>query len=78
MREVTSVWYFETSFIRMELRIAGILLMVAGWILMLASVIMLAALPARTSFAVAGLAVEILGFVLLARTHVPKRKKHDA
>jgi hypothetical protein len=61
----------------MELRIAGILLMVAGWILLLAAVIMLNSLPARTSFAMAGLGVEILGLVLLARTHIPRRKKRD-
>ncbi len=62
----------------MGLRIAGILLMVAGWILMLAAIIMLNSLPARTAFSLAGLAVEILGLVLLARTHIPKRKKRDA
>jgi hypothetical protein len=52
--------------------------MLSGWILMLASIVMLNALPLRTTFCLAGLAVEILGFVLLARTHIPKRKKHDA
>ncbi len=61
----------------MELRIAGFLLLLTGWILMLAAVVMLSALPPRTAFAVAGFAVEILGFVLVARSHIPKRKKHD-
>lgn len=62
----------------MEFRIAGILLILAGWILMLAAVLMLSTLPLRTGFTAAGLAVEILGFILLARTYIPKRKKHDA
>ncbi len=62
----------------MELKIAGFLLLFMGWILMLAAIVMLSALPSRTAFAVAGFAVEILGFVLVARSHIPKRKKHDA
>jgi hypothetical protein len=60
----------------MELRIAGILLLLSGSILMLASVALLSSLPARTAFSLAGLAVEILGF-LLTRSHLPKRKKRD-
>jgi len=51
--------------------------MAAGWILMLAAVAMLTSLPSRTAFCVAGLAVEMLGFLLLTRTHIPKRKKRD-
>jgi len=52
--------------------------MLAGWMLMLAAVVMLNSLPARTGFAVAGMAVEILGLALLAGAHIPKRKKRDA
>ena len=62
----------------MELRIAGLILLLTGWFLMLAAILMLSSLPLRTSFSVAGLGVELLGFVLLARSHVPVRKKHDA
>lgn len=62
----------------MERRIAGILLMLAGWILMLASIMMLTALLSRTAFSLAGLGVEILGLVLLARAHITGRKKQDA
>jgi membrane-bound ClpP family serine protease len=62
----------------MELRIAGIFLVLAGWILMLAAILMLSSLPLRTAFSLAGLAVQLLGLVLLARTHIPTRKKHDA
>jgi Flp pilus assembly protein TadB len=49
------------------LRLAGFLLMVAGWMLVLAAVVLLRALPAQTGFALAGVAVEALGFVLVAR-----------
>jgi uncharacterized membrane-anchored protein len=62
----------------MELRLAGILLMLSGWILMLSALVLLSSLPARTAFSLAGLAVEILGLVLLARTYIPRRKKHNA
>ena len=62
----------------MELRIPGILLLLAGWLLMLAAVRMLPSLPVRTAFCLAGLAVELLGFVLLSRAYIPRRKKHDA
>jgi membrane-bound ClpP family serine protease len=62
----------------MELRIAGLFLLLAGWLLMLAAILMLSALPLQTSFSLAGLAVELLGLLLLARSHIPPRKKHDA
>ena len=55
--------------------IAGFLLMLAGWVLELAAVILLGSLAPRTGFVCAGLVVEILGFVLVARTHVPVRQK---
>jgi hypothetical protein len=41
--------------------------MLAGWMLVLAAVVLLRALPAQTAFALAGFAVEVLGFVLAAR-----------
>ena len=62
----------------MELRIAGILLLLSGSILMLAAIVLLNALPIRTAFSLAGLAVELLGFILLTRSYLPKRKKRDA
>ena len=73
-----SLCWFETSFFEMELRLAGFFLLLSGWILMLAAIFLLSALPPRTAFAAAGFAVEVLGLVLVARSHIPKRKKHDA
>lgn len=62
----------------MELKVQGVFLLLAGWLLMLAAILMLSSLPLQTSFSLAGLAVELLGFFLLTRSHIPQRKKHDA
>jgi len=53
-------------------RNAGILLLLAGWILVLSAIMLLHTLPARTSFVLAGMGVEVLGFVLLSRYHLPQ------
>jgi len=47
--------------------------MLAGWMLVLAALVMLVSLPSRTGFVLAGLAVEILGFVLVVRAHLPSK-----
>jgi hypothetical protein len=47
--------------------------MLAGWMLVLAALVMLVSLPSRTGFVLAGVAVEILGFVLIARAHLPSK-----
>ncbi|MBV9406121.1 MAG: hypothetical protein JO211_12320 [Acidobacteriaceae bacterium] len=57
---------------------AGLLLMVAGWVLVLAAVILLVSTPSRTVFVCAGLGVEILGFVLVARRQVKGKSKGAA
>lgn len=51
------------------MKVAGLLLLFAGWILVLAALVLLAALAPRTGFVLAGIAVELLGFVLLSREH---------
>lgn len=51
--------------------------MLAGWWLVLAAVVLLRALAAQTVFVLAGVAVEILGFVLAARQHVPKPRGQE-
>lgn len=64
------------------MKLAGLALLLAGWILVLAALILLQpALAPRMAFVLAGICVEILGFVLLARTHLPlraRRKMVDA
>ena len=58
----------------LDLKLAGLLLMLTGWLLVLAAVILLPTLAARTAFTLAGTGVEVLGFILVARAHIPARK----
>jgi hypothetical protein len=45
------------------------LLLVAGWALVLSAVVLLRTMAPRAGFVAAGLAVEILGLVLVFRSH---------
>lgn len=56
------------------MKIAGVLLLFAGWILVLAAIALLAATGPRNVFLLAGLGVEILGLVLLARAHLSPKE----
>lgn len=58
------------------MKLAGFLLMLSGWILVAAALMLLPSLAARTAFVLAGLGVEILGLVLVARAHL--HRKADA
>jgi hypothetical protein len=58
------------------MKIAGLLLMIAGWLLVISAILLLTSFEARTGFVLAGIAVEILGFVLFARTHVIPARGH--
>jgi len=60
------------------MRVAGLLLLLAGWALVICAIVLLASLAARTGFVLAGIGVEILGFVLLARTYVPEIGRRGA
>jgi len=51
------------------MKLLGFFLLLTGWILVIASVVMLGQGAPRTVFLLAGLAVEIVGFVLVARSH---------
>jgi hypothetical protein len=51
--------------------------MPAGWLIVAAALLLLPSLPARTGFVLAGLAVEVLGLLLVARAHLaPKADPH--
>jgi hypothetical protein len=56
------------------MKLFGLFLLVAGWFLVVAAIALLrpAFIPA---FAIAGLAVELLGLVLLARQHLVEAAK---
>jgi len=55
------------------MRVTGFLLLISGWILVLAALALLASATSRGWFIAAGVAVEILGIALAARTYVSQR-----
>jgi hypothetical protein len=58
------------------MRFLGFLLLVAGWFLVLASIVLLGTPGARGAFVVAGIAVEVLGLILVFRSHsIPREEK---
>ena len=52
------------------MKVAGFFLLLAGGGLVLAAVALLASSLPRTSFVLAGVGVEVLGIVLVARSHL--------
>ena len=57
-----------------QMKVAGFLLLLAGWVLVLAAIALLAAAGPRGAFLLAGLGVEILGLVLVARAHLTPKE----
>ena len=51
------------------MRLAGFFLLLAGWAIVLAALVLLPPALPRVAFIVAGAAVEVLGFALVARSH---------
>ena len=51
------------------MRLAGFLLLLAGWWIVVAAVALLGLAGALTDFILAGIGVEILGLVLVIRSH---------
>jgi len=56
------------------MKVAGFLLLLAGWVLVLASIALLGAAGPRSAFLLAGLGVELLGLVLVARSHLTPKE----
>jgi hypothetical protein len=54
------------------MKLAGFFLLLAGGGLVLAAVALLASSLPRTGFVLAGVGVEALGMVLVARAHLPE------
>ena len=52
------------------MKLGGFLLLLSGWVIVVAALALLHG-GALSAFIVAGLAVEILGLVLFAKSHVP-------
>ena len=59
------------------MRLFGFLLLLAGWGIVLAALALLAADAPRIAFILAGVGVEIVGFVLVIRAHPLPRGTHD-
>ncbi len=53
------------------MKLAGFLLLLAGWALVLAALALLGSASARTAFVLSGIGVEVVGMVLVVRSHVP-------
>jgi hypothetical protein len=55
------------------MKLLGFLLLVAGWAIVLSAVALLPRGVPRSAFAVAGVAVELMGLALVARSHALRR-----
>jgi len=51
------------------MKLAAFFLLLAGWVIVLAALALLPSALSRAEFVIAGAAVEVLGFVLVARSH---------
>lgn len=56
------------------MKITGLLLLPAGWAIVLTALVLLRTFIAQRLFVAAGAGVEILGLVLLTRSHLLDRK----
>jgi len=52
------------------MKLTGFLMLVAGWGIVLASMFLLVSMKPRTIFVLAGLGVEVVGLVLVVRSHL--------
>jgi len=59
------------------LKPAGFFLLLMGWILVLSAVILLRQEGARAGFVMAGVAVELLGLVLVVRSHIAPKPERN-
>lgn len=55
------------------MKLAGFLLLLAGWAIVLTAIVLLSQAAARGAFVLAGTAVEVVGLVIVVRTHVARR-----
>ena len=57
------------------MKLAGFFLLITGWIIVLAAIVLFPSVTPRSWFAVIGAAVELLGLVLVFRSHLELRKE---
>ncbi|HTA51854.1 MAG TPA: hypothetical protein VK757_03645 [Candidatus Acidoferrum sp.] len=58
-------------------KLFGFLLLLAGWALVVSALALLAADAPRNIFILAGVGVEIVGMVIVIRSHTLRRGAHD-
>jgi hypothetical protein len=59
------------------MRVLGFLLLLAGWSIVLAAVILLGPGATRAVFLLAGIGVEVIGLVVVFRSHLSLRVGHE-
>jgi hypothetical protein len=59
------------------MKMAGLFLLLAGWFLDLSALVLLPAARPQALFVLAGVGVEVLAMVLLFRSHVIPRGRHQ-
>ncbi len=52
------------------MKVAGFLMLAAGWFIVLASMPLLGSMKLLTMFVLAGVCVEVIGLVLVVRSHL--------
>jgi hypothetical protein len=57
------------------MKIPGFMLLLSGWVLALAALGMLAAPGPRAAFVSVAMAIEVLGLVLVFRSHLPPKER---
>ena len=68
--EVGNLYCDCSTLFSITMKLLGFLLLISGWGVVIAALSMLHGTPVSI-FILAGVAVEILGFVLVARAHLP-------
>lgn len=57
------------------MKLIGFLLLLAGWIIVTTAVAILKSAGPRTGFVLAGFGVEVLGLILVFRSHLLRRRE---
>jgi hypothetical protein len=60
-----------------SMKALGFLLLLAGWVISLTAVVLLRMAPQRAGFVLAGIGVEALGLILVARAHQFRRRADE-
>ena len=61
---------FDAGGREIHMKLAGFLMLLAGWILVVAALALLASAGTRVIFVLAGIVVEVVGLVLVFRSHL--------